>query len=202
MTITKSEINAKRNALIKSFMKQSALHNSEKKKRYIKSIFKAIDNCGFPESARVMLETSFVKTLFELCALIKKPVTMFELERFIKQGMIDDVVNGHIDNLKTQSKFDDEAKEFVERIESDSILMLIQRAKIAEQFSDVIKSSVKTYSDEFWAQDTHICSICQTAVDTKLSHNPEPLNQGRCCENCNEAVVQYRISQMFNKMSA
>ena len=194
-------VNETRNTLIKSLMKNPALHKSEKKKRYLKSIYKAIDNCGFPESARVMLEMSFVETLLELCSLHKKPISMFQLERFMKEGMIDDIVDSHMDNLTQQGKTDPGAADFVERTKNDSVLMLIQRGKIAQQFEDILKPTVETYSDKFWAQDKHICSICQTEVKMQESHNPEPLNQGRCCENCNEAVVQYRVSQFMSGMA-
>ena len=182
-------------------MKEPALNKCDKKKRYLKSIFKAIDDADFAESAKFMLEVSFIKTLTEFCHLRRKPATLFELERFMKEGMIDDIVDSHMDNLTQQGKTDPGAADFVERTKNDSVLMLIQRGKIAQQFEDILKPTVETYSDKFWAQDKHICSICQTEVKMQESHNPEPLNQGRCCENCNEAVVQYRVSQFMSGMA-
>ena len=194
------ELKNQRNVMIKSLMKHPAMHNSEKKKRYLKSFFKSIDNSNLPTSAQVMIEVAFTRELIKLCTSSKKPVTLFELDRLVKKGIVDDIETFHIRNLEQEALTDEGAKSFVERIKSDSALMLIQRAKLTQQFKDILKPLVETYSDEFWALDKHVCSICQTTVDSKDSHNPEPLNEGRCCENCNEAVVQYRVSQMFSQM--
>lgn len=189
-----------RNAWIKSYMDRSALNNCDKKKRYLKSIFKAIDKVDFDSDTKVMLELSFMNAVTWFVAQHTKPVTLFQLERFVRESMINDIFESHMDNLTRKGKTDPGAADFVERINNDSVLTLIQRGKIAEQFQDILKPTVETYSDEFWAQDKHICSICQTEVKAQESHNPEPLNQGRCCENCNEAVVQYRISQFMSGM--
>jgi hypothetical protein len=38
------------------------------------------------------------------------------------------------------------------------------------------------------------CSICTAPMPETLSHNAEPLNNGRCCSHCNtEMVVPYRL---------
>ena len=191
---------AKRNKLINTMMKEPALNNNTKKKQYIKSLFKAIDTSNLPAGAEAMLEMKVVQTLLAYIDQYKKPTSMFEFERFIKEKIIDEILQGHLNNLKHSG--DEGALEFVNRVEEDPILTKIQRAKIAEQFSDIFVGSVETYSDEFWAQDKYICSICQTAVESQKSHNPEPLNSGRCCESCNEAVVDYRVGKMMASMAA
>lgn len=33
------------------------------------------------------------------------------------------------------------------------------------------------------------CSICGLPVQSKASHNAEPINDGRCCSECNDTVV-------------
>lgn len=33
------------------------------------------------------------------------------------------------------------------------------------------------------------CSICQGIIKTKETHNAEPVNDGRCCRQCNVHVV-------------
>lgn len=51
---------------------------------------------------------------------------------------------------------------------------------------------------------TEWCSICQGAIDVhplsgwKLGHNPWPVNDGRCCSACNDAVViPARINRVY-----
>ena len=33
------------------------------------------------------------------------------------------------------------------------------------------------------------CSICNNKIDDKFGHNAEPVNNGRCCNDCNYTVV-------------
>ena len=33
------------------------------------------------------------------------------------------------------------------------------------------------------------CSICSTEIEDIQSHNAQPVNDGRCCEDCNFKVV-------------
>ena len=33
------------------------------------------------------------------------------------------------------------------------------------------------------------CSICKEKIIDKYSHNAEPVNNGRCCSDCNNVVV-------------
>ena len=41
------------------------------------------------------------------------------------------------------------------------------------------------------------CSICKTKIKDKDSHNAEPINEGRCCDDCNFAkVIPKRLSQL------
>jgi hypothetical protein len=44
---------------------------------------------------------------------------------------------------------------------------------------------------------TKICSICGT-VFMRWGHNAQPINDGRCCDDCNNLVVARRIQQIRN----
>ena len=42
------------------------------------------------------------------------------------------------------------------------------------------------------------CSICKNEIYTEFGHNAEPINNGRCCDMCNQTVViPRRIKLMF-----
>ena len=42
------------------------------------------------------------------------------------------------------------------------------------------------------------CSICNNEIDDGFGHNAEPVNNGRCCNDCNSAVViPARIKEMI-----
>ena len=44
------------------------------------------------------------------------------------------------------------------------------------------------------------CCICGKDVKGEFSNNPWPLREdGRCCDECNQKVVAYRIIQMIRK---
>ena len=44
------------------------------------------------------------------------------------------------------------------------------------------------------------CSICKNEIYTEHGHNAQPVNNGRCCEMCNQTVViPFRIKEMFNE---
>ena len=53
------------------------------------------------------------------------------------------------------------------------------------------------------------CSICKEEIDKQYhngemfwdkGHNAQPINNGRCCTNCNNGIViPYRISLMIKK---
>ncbi len=46
------------------------------------------------------------------------------------------------------------------------------------------------------------CSICHLDVDDEFGHNAEPINTGRCCDDCNSTVViPRRIRDQFNRES-
>jgi hypothetical protein len=48
---------------------------------------------------------------------------------------------------------------------------------------------------------TFICSICQRACEG-FGNNAEPVNDGRCCDRCdNEIVIPARIRQMQRFMA-
>ena len=41
------------------------------------------------------------------------------------------------------------------------------------------------------------CSICKNDVRDKYGHNAQPINNGRCCENCNYMfVIPKRLKEM------
>ncbi len=43
------------------------------------------------------------------------------------------------------------------------------------------------------------CSICDNKIDDKFGNNAEPVNDGRCCNDCNSTVViPARIKEMLN----
>ena len=42
------------------------------------------------------------------------------------------------------------------------------------------------------------CSICKNDIRDKYGHNAEPINDGRCCEQCNYMfVIPTRMKQQF-----
>ena len=43
------------------------------------------------------------------------------------------------------------------------------------------------------------CSICNNKIDGKFGHNAEPVNDGRCCNDCNSnVVIPTRIKEMLD----
>jgi len=60
------------------------------------------------------------------------------------------------------------------------------------------------------------CSICYGEIEKKYrtnldgervmywdgGHNAQPINDGRCCDACNEVVVAVRIAKMFGRRKA
>jgi DNA-directed RNA polymerase subunit RPC12/RpoP len=42
------------------------------------------------------------------------------------------------------------------------------------------------------------CSICGKEMSSKNSHNAEPINKGRCCDECNIKVIIERIKELNN----
>ena len=43
------------------------------------------------------------------------------------------------------------------------------------------------------------CSICKDELDDKFGNNAEPINDGRCCNLCNEFfVIPSRIEEIIN----
>jgi hypothetical protein len=45
---------------------------------------------------------------------------------------------------------------------------------------------------------TDTCSVCSKKLDSKFGHNAEPVNNGRCCSQCNDTVViPYRMALIF-----
>ena len=44
---------------------------------------------------------------------------------------------------------------------------------------------------------TKYCSICFKPLEG-YGNNPEPINKGRCCDNCNNLVIMARIQCLRN----
>ena len=42
------------------------------------------------------------------------------------------------------------------------------------------------------------CSICEKTINNKYGHNAQPINNGRCCDECNKLVIIERIKEMSN----
>ena len=43
------------------------------------------------------------------------------------------------------------------------------------------------------------CSICNNEINDKFGNNAEPVNDGRCCNDCNSTVViPARIKEMLD----
>ena len=43
------------------------------------------------------------------------------------------------------------------------------------------------------------CSICNNEINDEFGNNAEPVNDGRCCSDCNSTVViPARIKEMLN----
>ena len=43
------------------------------------------------------------------------------------------------------------------------------------------------------------CSICNNEINDEFGNNAEPVNDGRCCNDCNSTVViPARIKEMLN----
>ena len=42
------------------------------------------------------------------------------------------------------------------------------------------------------------CSICKNKINGKYGHNAQPINNGTCCDMCNQTkVIPFRIKQML-----
>ena len=41
-----------------------------------------------------------------------------------------------------------------------------------------------------------ICSICEDNIDDGFGNNAAPINDGRCCNDCNNLVIRRRIFDM------
>jgi len=47
---------------------------------------------------------------------------------------------------------------------------------------------------------THpICCICDKVCECQFGNNPYPLAEGRCCNRCNQHVIQARMELLFEK---
>ena len=42
------------------------------------------------------------------------------------------------------------------------------------------------------------CSICKENMVGKFGHNAQPINDGKCCDDCNTLVIIERIKEMSN----
>ena len=43
------------------------------------------------------------------------------------------------------------------------------------------------------------CSICNNEINDRFGHNAQPINNGKCCSDCNSTVViPARIKEMLN----
>ena len=42
------------------------------------------------------------------------------------------------------------------------------------------------------------CSICEKTINGKYGNNAQPINDGRCCDECNNLVIIERIKEMSN----
>ena len=42
------------------------------------------------------------------------------------------------------------------------------------------------------------CSICGNTINDKYGNNAQPINDGRCCDDCNTLVIIERIKEMSN----
>ena len=42
------------------------------------------------------------------------------------------------------------------------------------------------------------CSICNNKINGKFGNNAQPINDGRCCDDCNTLVIIERIKEMSN----
>ena len=46
--------------------------------------------------------------------------------------------------------------------------------------------------------ETHICSICGCEYKG-FGNNAQPINDGRCCDSCNDLVVARRLNDIKNR---
>lgn len=46
--------------------------------------------------------------------------------------------------------------------------------------------------------EVHICSICGDDY-IGWGHNAQPINDGRCCDECNGVVIMHRINDLRRK---
>ena len=46
------------------------------------------------------------------------------------------------------------------------------------------------------------CSICENTIKDKYGHNAQPINNGRCCDDCNTLVIIERIKDMSSSRSS
>ena len=45
------------------------------------------------------------------------------------------------------------------------------------------------YHKELEKEKSKECSICKDKLDDKFGNNAEPINNGRCCNICNQTIV-------------
>lgn len=43
------------------------------------------------------------------------------------------------------------------------------------------------------------CSICGLNLTDSYGNNAQPINDGRCCNDCNEIVINRRINDLYRK---
>jgi hypothetical protein len=44
-----------------------------------------------------------------------------------------------------------------------------------------------------------VCSICQCTIVEQYGNNAWPINEGRCCDNCDQLVIAARINQIVEE---
>lgn len=83
----------------------------------------------------------------------------------------------------------------------ETLLMYIERRKINDgvQYTDSlieIEKVMQTFKDKVEDVLTSVCCICGKRFDG-LGNNPYPISdEGRCCDKCNDKVIEARIAAL------
>lgn len=62
-------------------------------------------------------------------------------------------------------------------------------ARYANKITDKIIQKIMNYKK---MEEEKVCSICFQEYEG-FGNNAEPINKGRCCDECNNSVVQARL---------
>ena len=179
-----------------------AFKNDRKaKKNYLRRVINKINRITrdekFDKSSQELIESAFWSGVM-LAGMSKQELSVYDIEAMISESIVTCIEQSHHLNLYSG---DAESKRMFDDIKTNNNLKQFVRGKLSQQIEDLLSLQVdEVYSKTFWNREQYTCSMCQTTVESSHSHNPEPVNEGRCCEDCNESVVWYRTQSFLQAM--